>query len=183
MYTKWDLETSPETMRTMQWTIADCDPGTLLESRWIIHQWPVSAFTSLRANTTYPYKPDVYNILYSRRRRTESRTQVTGIRNFLEVWTCSFGATVTSNGSLYMPQDCCPVCLSCLSLTLVYCGQMAGWIKMPLCTKVGLGPGDIVLDGDPAPPRKGAQLQRPFTFRPMSIVVKWSLISATAKLF
>jgi len=28
---------------------------------------------------------------------------------------------------------------------------------MRLDTEVGLGPGDIVLDGDPAPPRKGAQ--------------------------
>ena len=44
-------------------------------------------------------------------------------------------------------------CLSiCLSVTLVYCGQTVGWIKMPLGTEVGLGPGDIVLDGDPAPP-------------------------------
>jgi len=33
---------------------------------------------------------------------------------------------------------------------------MAGWIKMPLGTEVGLGPGDIVLDEDPthSPPRK-----------------------------
>jgi len=30
----------------------------------------------------------------------------------------------------------------------VYCGQTAGWIKMPLSTVVGLGPGDVVLDGD-----------------------------------
>jgi len=29
---------------------------------------------------------------------------------------------------------------------------MAGWIKMPLCMEVGLGPDDFVLDGDPAPP-------------------------------
>ena len=28
----------------------------------------------------------------------------------------------------------------------------AGWIKMPFGTEVGLGPGHIVLDGDPAPP-------------------------------
>ena len=27
---------------------------------------------------------------------------------------------------------------------------MAGWIKMPLGTEVDLGPGDTVLDGDPA---------------------------------
>ena len=37
----------------------------------------------------------------------------------------------------------------------VYCGQTARWIKMPLGTKVGLSPGDSVLDGDPAPPHKG----------------------------
>ena len=47
--------------------------------------------------------------------------------------------------------------LSCLSVTLVYCGQTVGWIKMPLGTQVGLGPGHIVLDGDPAPPRIGAE--------------------------
>ena len=40
----------------------------------------------------------------------------------------------------------------------VCCGQTAGWIKMQLSTEVGLGPGDIVLDGDLAPPpRNGAQ--------------------------
>jgi len=44
-------------------------------------------------------------------------------------------------------------------LTHVCCGQMAGWIKMLLGTEVGLGQGDIVLDGDLAPPpqKKGAQ--------------------------
>jgi len=33
---------------------------------------------------------------------------------------------------------------------------MVGWIKMPIGTEIGLGPGDFVLDGDPAipPPRK-----------------------------
>ena len=33
----------------------------------------------------------------------------------------------------------------------VYCGQMAGWIKMPLGTEVDLGPGHTVLDRVPAP--------------------------------
>ena len=36
----------------------------------------------------------------------------------------------------------------------VYCDQTAGWIKMPLRMEVGLGPNDIVIDGDPAPPQK-----------------------------
>jgi len=33
----------------------------------------------------------------------------------------------------------------------VHYGQMAGWIKMPLGMEIGLGPGDFVLDEDPAP--------------------------------
>jgi len=36
----------------------------------------------------------------------------------------------------------------------VCCGQKTVWIKMPLGTEVGLGPGDIVLDGDTACPQK-----------------------------
>ena len=80
-----------------------------------------------------------------------------------------------------MVSDPCLSCMSCLSVTLVYCGQTVGWIKMPLCTEVGLVPGDIVLDGDPAPPRKGS-VQQPLTSRSMSMMVKWSPISATAEL-
>ena len=49
----------------------------------------------------------------------------------------------------------------------VSCGQTAAWIKMPLGTEVGLGPDDIVLDGDPAPlPKKGAE---PPIFGPFSL--------------
>jgi len=44
----------------------------------------------------------------------------------------------------------------------ICCGQMAGWIKMPLCMELGLGPGDFVLDGDPA---------RSLNFQPMFIIV------------
>jgi len=52
----------------------------------------------------------------------------------------------------------------------VWCGQTAGWIKMPLGREIGISPGHIVLDGDPAP-----------NFRPMSIAAKQSPISATAE--
>ena len=48
--------------------------------------------------------------------------------------------------------DRCLSVLSCLSVTLVHCGQTVGWIKMKLGMQVGLSPGHIVLDGDPAPP-------------------------------
>ena len=47
-------------------------------------------------------------------------------------------------------------------------GQIASWIKMPLGTDVGLGPGDIVLGGYPPPPQRGTAPN----FRPMSVVAK-----------
>jgi len=51
---------------------------------------------------------------------------------------------------------------------------------MPLGKVVGLGPGHIVLDGDPV----GTQspTAAPPHFRPMPIVAKWSRISATDEL-
>jgi len=39
-----------------------------------------------------------------------------------------------------------------LSVTLMYCGQTVGRIKMKLGMQIGLG--HIVLDADPAPPQK-----------------------------
>jgi len=48
----------------------------------------------------------------------------------------------------------------------VRCGPTAGWIKMPLRTEVGLSPGDIVLDGDPAPPPKKKKVAQPPIFGP-----------------
>ena len=52
---------------------------------------------------------------------------------------------------------------------LVYCGQTVGWIKMKLDMLVGLGPGHIVLDGDPAPlPKMGTAPN----FRSMFVVAK-----------
>jgi len=49
---------------------------------------------------------------------------------------------------------------------------------MPLGKEVGLGPGHIVLDGDPV----GTPTAVPPHFRPMPIVAKRSTISATAEL-
>jgi len=39
----------------------------------------------------------------------------------------------------------------------LYCGQTAGFIRMPLGMEVGLSLGDFVLDGDPAPTIKVAE--------------------------
>jgi len=53
------------------------------------------------------------------------------------------------------PVMSCLSCLSvCLSVTLVYCGQTVGRIKIKLGMHVGLGLGHSVLDEDPAPHRK-----------------------------
>jgi len=58
-----------------------------------------------------------------------------------------------------------------LSPTLVYFGQTVGCIKIKLGTQVGLGPGNIVSNGDTAPPLlKG---DSPPNVRPISVVAKW----------
>ena len=50
---------------------------------------------------------------------------------------------------------------------------------MPLGTEEGLGPGDIVLDGEPNLPVKKGHI--PPTLRSVSIVAKGSLVLATAE--
>ena len=60
-----------------------------------------------------------------------------------------FGRPFVKRFALCYRSVVCPVCLS---VTLVYCGQTVGRIKMKLGIQVGLGPGHIVLGGDPAPP-------------------------------
>jgi len=60
-----------------------------------------------------------------------------------------------------------------------YFGQTAGWITIPGSTKVDLGPGHIVLDGDSV---LTSQIRGTAPhFWSMSIVAKWSPISAIAE--
>ena len=67
-----------------------------------------------------------------------------------------FWATVCKTVRLMLSDRCLS---ACLSVTLVYCGQTVGRIKMKLGRQIGLGPGHIVLDGDPAhPPLNGHSL-------------------------
>ena len=69
----------------------------------------------------------------------------------------------------YRSVVCLPVCLSCLSVTLVHCGQTVGWIKTKLGTQIGLSTGQTVLDANPptphlkghSPPIFGPYLLRP----------------------
>jgi len=67
-----------------------------------------------------------------------------------------------------MKSDHCPVSLSVLSVTLVYCGQTVGRTKMKLGMQVRLGPGHCVLNGDPAHTKRGTHRK----FQPMSVVAK-----------
>jgi len=62
-----------------------------------------------------------------------------------------FWATVSKTVLPMLSVVCLSVC-PVLSVTLVYCGQTVGRIKTKLVTQLGLGPGHIVLDEDPAPP-------------------------------
>ena len=64
------------------------------------------------------------------------------------------------------------VCLSCLSVTLVYCDQTVGWIKMKLGMQVSRPrpwPHGVRW-GPTSPSPRGAQ---PPNFRPISVVAKW----------
>jgi len=73
-----------------------------------------------------------------------------------------FGRPFVKRFALCYQTVVCPVlsALSCLSVALVCCGRTVLRIKMKLGTRVGLGPGHIVLDGDPAPPpQKGTAPQ------------------------
>ena len=57
----------------------------------------------------------------------------------------------------------------------VYCGQRAGGNKMLLGMEVGLGPGHIALDGDPAhplPKRHSPTPSHTQKIRPMSVLAK-----------
>jgi len=53
---------------------------------------------------------------------------------------------------------------------LVYCGLTAGWIKMSFGMGEGLGPRQIVLHGDPAPPKRRPS---PLIFGPCGQTAGW----------
>jgi len=63
-----------------------------------------------------------------------------------------FGQPFVKRFALCYQTVVCQSCLSCLSATFVHCGQTVRRMKMKLGVQVGLGPGHIALDGDPAPP-------------------------------
>jgi len=73
----------------------------------------------------------------------------------------------------------CPICLSCLSVCNIGVVWPNSWIDQDAtCTEVGLGQGDIVLDGNSALPRKGAQQP----MHHLSAYVLWSNDSPSQQL-
>ena len=50
----------------------------------------------------------------------------------------------------------CPACLSCPVCDVGVWWPKVGWIQVKLGMQVGLGPGHILLDGDPGPPPQRA---------------------------
>jgi len=62
-----------------------------------------------------------------------------------------FGQPFVKRFALCYRTVVCPV-LSVLSVTLVYCAQTVGQMQIKLGMQLGLGPGHIVLNGDPGPP-------------------------------
>ena len=52
---------------------------------------------------------------------------------------------------------------------IVYRDETASLITMPLGTEVGVGPGDVVLDGTQLSPK----VAQTHNFPPMSVVAKW----------
>ena len=67
-----------------------------------------------------------------------------------------FGPLFVKRFALSYRTIVCLSCPVCLSVTLVYCGQTVGWIKMKLGMRVGLGHAATLYKmGIQLPPRKG----------------------------
>jgi len=79
------------------------------------------------------------------------------IENIGATWRRRMNKTVPPILSDRCPAGCLSCLSVCLSVTLVYCGQTVGRIKMKLSMQVGLGPIILCYIGTqlPLPPKKG----------------------------
>jgi len=81
----------------------------------------------------------------------KNKVNLTCLRNFSSI----LGRQFVKRFTLFYQTVVCLSCLSALSAlsaTVVYYGQTVGWIKMKPGLKVCLGPGHLLLHGDPAAP-------------------------------
>ena len=99
-----------------------------------------------------------------------SRFKISSIYGARERTSVVFWATVCKTVRPMLSVRCLSVLSVCLSLTFVHCGQTLRRIKRKLSMLVGLGPGHIVLDGDPAPPTRRGTTPN---FLPISVAAKW----------
>jgi len=137
-----------------------------------------SASTSPRVQQTAGCpSPLCCDTLQPRLQRLISETVVCSVRvraglihGRIHVYCSDFWSTVCKTVRSMLSDRCLSVLTVCLSVTLVYCSQTVGWIKMKLGVQVGLGPGHIVVDRDAAPP---PQRGRAPNFRPISVVATW----------
>jgi len=96
-------------------------------------------------------EPDIHERIALSSEEDQATAQVTCIENLVKFGHVVFGHPFVKPFALCYRSVVCLSCLSDLSVTLVYCGQTVGRIKMKLGMQVSLGPGHIVLGGDPAP--------------------------------
>ena len=119
--------------------LSDSNRGNKSSFIWL---W-LLAFVQVTDNNDITYGSNgwLFKVIWSSIRQNATLTAWWDFARWFNFW-----AIVTSNSSPYAmgPLSCLSDCLSCQSVMLVYCGQMAGWIKMPLSTEVCLGPGHTV---------------------------------------
>jgi len=120
-------------------------------------------------NTVHPFLYNKYIYIVNFLLTSNPKQLISFSFSTKELTLFTFWATVCKTVRPMLSDRCLSV-LFILSVTFMHCGQMVGWIKMKLGMQVGLDPGHIVLDRDPAPlPQRGTTP----SFRPISVAAKW----------
>jgi len=136
-----------------------CDQWEFIHSKCAAkcHSYSASVWHSAKLTDDILYADSLSKRTHQRlRQSTAAKDSSTIFRHERNVNTTVLGRPFVKRFAL------CYQTVVSLSITLVYCGQTVGWIKMKLGMQVGLGPGHIVLDGYPAPPPPKGHSSPPF---------------------